>query len=65
LSDSVIALERNQQGENKNQMRVRVLKCRYTGETGSCMGLEYDKDTGRLSECAMFDPAQELEESPF
>jgi twinkle protein len=68
LSDAVIALERNQQGENRNQTRVRVLKCRYTGETGTCLALEYDKETGRMSECAMFDPATdkgEVEEIPF
>lgn len=67
LSDAVIALERNQQGENCNQTRVRVLKCRYTGETGCALALEYDKETGRMSECAMFDPAEEkeLEEVPF
>jgi twinkle protein len=62
LSDAVIALERNQQGENRNQTRVRVLKCRYTGETGPCLALEYDKETGRMSECPMFDPADELKE---
>jgi twinkle protein len=69
LSDAVIALERNQQGENRNQTRVRVLKCRYTGETGPCLALEYDKETGRMSECPMFDPAdgskEEDAEIPF
>ena len=29
---------------------LRVLKNRYTGETGICTYLHYDKDTGRLSE---------------
>jgi hypothetical protein len=29
------------------------------------MALEYDKETGRLTECVMFDPAQEVEEAPF
>ncbi len=61
LSDCVIALERNQQSkENKNQTRVRVLKNRFTGETGVAMALEYDQETGRLTQCEMFDPTQEI-----
>jgi twinkle protein len=57
LSDCVIALERNQQSsERKNQTRVRVLKNRFTGETGVAMALEYDQNTGRMSPCEMFDP---------
>ena len=37
LSDCVIALERNQQAEDEmesNTTKVRVLKSRYTGDTG-------------------------------
>ena len=64
LSDCVIALERNQQSkENKNQTRVRVLKNRFTGETGVAMALEYDQETGRLTQCEMFDPTQEIQTS--
>lgn len=59
LSDCVIALERNQQSEDKaNQTRVRVLKNRFTGETGLAMALEYNQETGRLTACEMFDPAE-------
>lgn len=51
LSDSVIGLERNQQdAEAANQVTVRVLKNRFSGETGVATTLYYDKDTGRLSE---------------
>jgi twinkle protein len=51
LSDSVIGLERNQQDqEAANQVTVRVLKNRFSGETGIATTLFYDKDTGRLSE---------------
>jgi twinkle protein len=51
LSDSVIGLERNQQDqEAANQVTVRVLKNRFSGETGIATKLYYDKDTGRLSE---------------
>ena len=53
LSDCVIALERNQQAENveeANTTKVRVLKSRYTGDTGLACGLRYNPDTGRLFE---------------
>jgi len=53
LSDSVIALERNQQAEDDkeaNLTTVRVLKNRYAGLTGIATHLYYEKDTGRLVE---------------
>lgn len=50
LSDMVVGLERNQQGENPNETVVRVLKNRYSGETGVATSLYYSKDTGRLTE---------------
>ena len=51
LSDSVIGLERNQQDEEAaNQVTVRVLKNRFSGETGIATTLFFDKNTGRLSE---------------
>mgnify|MGYP001240965812 FL=1 len=53
LSDCVIALERNQQAENPeeaNMTKVRVLKSRYTGDTGMACSLKYDVETGRLHE---------------
>ncbi len=51
LSDIVIGCERNQQSEdNPNLTTVRILKNRWTGETGICNALEYSKDTGRMIE---------------
>lgn len=50
LADTVLGLERNQQaeGNKKNLVRVRVLKCRWTGETGIGGYLFYDKDHDTL-----------------
>lgn len=49
LSDIVIGLERDQQDEeDRNRTTVRVLKNRYTGETGVGGVLRYDERTGRL-----------------
>ncbi len=60
LSDIVLGCERNQQSdEYKDIMTVRCLKNRYTGETGICTYLHYDKDTGRLSE-GKFDEQEEI-----
>lgn len=50
LADSVIGLERNQQGEQPNELTVRVLKNRFTGDTGISSTLLYNKATGRLLE---------------
>lgn len=51
LSDGVWALERNQQADDlreKNLVRLRILKGRFTGETGIGGYLAYDKETDRL-----------------
>ena len=51
LSDSVIAMERNQQADDENianTTTIRILKNRYTGETGIACYLHYNKDTGRM-----------------
>ena len=53
LSNIVIALERNQQHEDdwmRNVTKLRVLKNRYTGETGETGHLHYDNETGRITE---------------
>jgi len=51
LSDMCIGLERNQQDkENKNRTTLRVLKNRFSGETGVACNLLYDKETGRITE---------------
>lgn len=49
LSDLTIALERNQQDEEvSNISTVRVLKNRFSGQTGVCGSLRYVESTGRL-----------------
>lgn len=51
LSDMVIGLERNQQDKDKpNVSQVRVLKNRWSGETGLSCSLEYNTETGRMNE---------------
>ena len=55
LSDIVIGMERDQQNANediRNTTTVRVLKNRYTGETGPACWLQYDRSTGRMTEVA-------------
>ena len=51
LSDMVISLERDQQGEQSNTTTVRVLKNRFSGETGIACHVQYNPETGRLLEC--------------
>lgn len=60
LSDMVIGLERNQQGDNPNVLTLRVLKNRFCGLTGVSGYLEYDPETGRLKDCP-----QGSEDCPF
>ena len=53
LSDGVIALERNQQEDDEilsNTTIVRILKNRYTGDTGIACHLHYDGNTGRMTQ---------------
>jgi twinkle protein len=49
LSDTVLALERDQQSED-DVSTLRVLKNRYSGETGVAANLKYDKDTCKFNE---------------
>ena len=59
ISDSVIALERDQQGGTTGDATtVRVLKNRYSGETGVACQLSYDLNTCRFTE-------NEVKESPI
>jgi twinkle protein len=51
LADIVVGLERNGQAENmveRNVTTLRILKNRYTGETGPACYLVWDKPTSRL-----------------
>jgi len=52
LSDMVIGLERDQQDESHaNVTTVRIVKNRFSGETGVTGWLRYDPGTGLLAEC--------------
>ncbi|QHJ80126.1 MAG: primase DnaG/twinkle, TOPRIM domain [Caudoviricetes sp.] len=51
LSDTIIAGERNQQGDNPNYMLFRGLKGRLCGDTGLIDAATYNKETG------LFEPA--------
>ena len=51
ISDSVVALERDQQADSERSFTtVRVLKNRYSGETGIACELAYDLNTCRFNE---------------
>jgi twinkle protein len=53
LSDIVISAERDSQAEDlreRNTTQIRVLKNRYSGNTGPCCDVYYDAKTGRLTE---------------
>ena len=51
LSDLVLGFERDQQAEDEADVTtVRVLKNRYSGETGVNCTLRYSRETGRLKE---------------
>ncbi len=59
LSDMCIGLERNGQcPDNKNKTVVRVLKNRFSGQTGIACSLNYDPKTGCMSE-------EHYSENPF
>ena len=60
ISDSVIALERDQQSEDSNNSTtLRVLKNRYSGEVGVATRLTYD-----LASCKFYE-ANETETTPI
>ena len=52
LSDMVIGAERDQQDEDGSLTTIRILKNRFSGETGIGCYLKYDYETGRLNECS-------------
>jgi twinkle protein len=63
LSDAVIGLERNQQADNDkeaNLTKIRILKSRYTGQTGIATHLWFDGETGRLVEIGGDDEVKEF-----
>lgn len=62
LSDLCVAFERNQQGDDPNCVLVRILKARFTGDTGVAGYLRYNKETGRLVDD--MGPMDDQEEPP-
>ena len=65
LSDMVIGLERNQQADTedeRNTTTVRILKNRFSGETGVVACIRYDRETGRLLEVEEDDSPSSYEE---
>jgi twinkle protein len=64
LSDAVIALERDQQSaDERSGTTVRVLKNRYSGETGIACTLTYNRETCQFNETepeADFNPATDF-----
>ena len=53
LSDAVITLERNSMAENeleRHRTKVAVAKNRYNGYTGPACDLQFNKQTGRMTE---------------
>ena len=64
ISDSVVALERDQQADTPgNPTTVRVLKNRYSGEVGVACTLTYDLNTCRFNEHeaeSTFNPAADF-----
>lgn len=62
LSDIVIGAERDQQGDEADLTTLRVLKNRWTGETGVACQLEYNRETGRMTEVGGFGNDDSAEE---
>ena len=65
LPDTIIAAERNQQAEDeggRNKLRLRLLKCRFTGETGLADAIRFDKKTNRLHPVDPLDTTDTKEE---
>ena len=66
LSDQVIALERNQQSETERDIAtIRIVKNRYSGETGYAGKIKFDLNTSRFTEyetqeSSVFNPASDF-----
>lgn len=63
IPDTILALERNQQAEDvdtRNTLKLRVLKCRFTGNTGLAGYVRFDKSKNVLEDV---DPLEIKEES--
>lgn len=67
LSDTVYAFSRNQQAETeeeRNTSLITVLKCRYTGNTGSSDYVYFNAATGCLEKGVKINPATEHKFTP-
>ena len=66
ISDNLVGLERNQQSDDgRSPTTLRILKNRYSGETGTCGELTYDINTCRFTEnettkSPVFNPATDF-----
>ena len=61
ISDAVIGLERDQQSTDEHaDTTVRVLKNRFTGETGIACQLTYDKEKCKFYEAKQFNPSTDF-----
>ena len=66
LSDQVIGLERNQQSETERDLTtIRIVKNRYSGETGFAGKIRFDLNTSRFTEhettgTPVFNPASDF-----
>jgi len=66
ISDNLVGLERNQQSEDgRSPTTIRILKNRYSGETGTAGELTYDINTCRFTEneterTPIFNPATDF-----
>ena len=57
LSDQVIALERNQQSDDERDIAtIRIIKNRYSGETGFAGKIKFDLTTSRFTEYETTEP---------
>jgi twinkle protein len=68
ISMDIIAFARNVGSgniEERNTIKTKVLKCRYTGLTGPSGSLYYDFDTGRLSKGNEFEDLSEDKSGRF
>ena len=58
ISFDIVAFARNMiaaSDDERNTIRLRVLKSRHTGQTGDCGFTKYNTETGRLGEATLLD----------
>jgi twinkle protein len=65
LPDTIVALERDQQGDNSDESLIRVLKNREFGEVGEADTVVYDRETGRLKVSLGETVSEDDEDAPF